>query len=265
MNRSSVLAILMALPAQVAPASEVVGYELVEGVLEHGKCGPDGGFFEIPLTGTFTVILRQGRTGVAGTLTDVDFHEVSGLKYCVTGTGGFFIRINPESPDGLPGISGMDFSLEVSGENIDGTQRRWLTTELTSSTTFPKLDFPLFTLDTPVDWCRDGLSLWIKTAVPAPNDAVRFFRRGNVNGDGRTNITDAIVVVEALFHGESGIPCLDAADANDDGRVDISDAVAVLQFLFLGTGDLPVPGRLCGIDPTADALGCGGQAACMSE
>jgi hypothetical protein len=65
--------------------------------------------------------------------------------------------------------------------------------------------------------------------------AATQFIRGDANGDGKVDISDAYVVLNS-FNGAQPIPCMDAADANDDGVVDISDSVFTLNFLFNGKG-----------------------------
>jgi hypothetical protein len=87
------------------------------------------------------------------------------------------------------------------------------------------------------------------------------FRRGDANGGGSVDITDAISVLEWLFVGGEAPPCSDAADSNDDGKVDLSDPVGVLGYLFLGGPPPADPGPSnCGADPTEDALPkCGAQ------
>jgi len=82
------------------------------------------------------------------------------------------------------------------------------------------------------------------------------FRRGETNGDGLVDLSDAISVLRWLFADGAGIPCLEAADGNDDGRVDLSDPVWVLRHLFLGAPPPYDPFLACGGDPTPDALGC---------
>ena len=79
------------------------------------------------------------------------------------------------------------------------------------------------------------------------------FQRGDATGDGRVNISDAIVTLGFLFQGATRPECLDAADANDDGRVDISDPIGVVEHLFQGRGPLPPP-AVCGPDPTPDPI-----------
>jgi len=88
------------------------------------------------------------------------------------------------------------------------------------------------------------------------------FRRGDVNGSGEADISDAIAVLDALFLG-GRLDCLSAADGNDSGQVDIADASFVLSWLFLGGRPPPAPGpHECGVDPTADELGCAVSQGC---
>ncbi|MEE2882877.1 MAG: cytochrome c peroxidase [Planctomycetota bacterium] len=87
------------------------------------------------------------------------------------------------------------------------------------------------------------------------------FRRGDHNGDGSLDISDALSLLGYIFsNGPSN--CMDAADANDDGGVDVSDAVRVLLHLFGNTGPLPAPHGVCGSDPTADDLSCDFELGC---
>ena len=82
------------------------------------------------------------------------------------------------------------------------------------------------------------------------------FIRGDVDGDGVPDLTDAIAVLEYLFrHGV--VPCEKAADSNDDGFLDLSDAIAVLFYLFSGGPSIPEPFPTAGQDPTPDGLSCG--------
>jgi VCBS repeat protein/dockerin type I repeat protein len=84
-----------------------------------------------------------------------------------------------------------------------------------------------------------------------------IFHRGDGNGDGTLDVSDAVCMIQYLFRGGGlgggGGPlrCLEAADSNNDGAIDCSDAIFVFNYLFLGgeppapPGPLPAP---CGPD-----------------
>jgi hypothetical protein len=81
------------------------------------------------------------------------------------------------------------------------------------------------------------------------------FLRGDVDGSGRLNISDAVLVALHLG-GRIAVTCLDALDSDDSGVVDITDVVFTLSYLFL-VGEAPrAPFPSVGLDPTADALNC---------
>ena len=83
------------------------------------------------------------------------------------------------------------------------------------------------------------------------------FLRGDTNGNGRVDLTDAIRTLGFLFLGTpESLACADAADADDSGQLDLVDAVRILNRLFLGASLLPPPSAGCGPDPTTDALDC---------
>ena len=84
---------------------------------------------------------------------------------------------------------------------------------------------------------------------------VAGFKRGDADGSGFVELTDAVQVFNFLFLGRNAPTCSDAADANDDGAVDMSDGIASLNWLFLGGTEPPEPGpQACGEDPTDDGL-----------
>jgi hypothetical protein len=86
-------------------------------------------------------------------------------------------------------------------------------------------------------------------------DQAVTFRRGDATGDGGTDITDGVFILNYLFLGTRAPDCLDAADTDDNGNVDLSDAIRVLNFLFLGGAAPLAPGpAACGSDPGDDAL-----------
>jgi hypothetical protein len=82
------------------------------------------------------------------------------------------------------------------------------------------------------------------------------FRRGDTDGNGSINVTDAVNLLNALFQGATFPACPDTADTDDTGAVSITDAVFLLNALFQGGPQPPSPGiDTCGPDPTADDLG----------
>jgi hypothetical protein len=123
-------------------------------------------------------------------------------------------------------------------------------------------------------WAPDvGLVKWTEESFAGPRTYVLVefsggetaptFRRGDPDGSGTIDLSDAIGVLSWLFLGGPAPGCQDAADADDDGAIDLSDPIAILGFLFLGAGAPPAPGPdACGEDPTVDGLptceaGCG--------
>lgn len=80
-------------------------------------------------------------------------------------------------------------------------------------------------------------------------------RRGDINLDGRSDLSDAVMLLGALFLGQGSLRCPDAADSDDSGRVSLTDAIFLLLHLFRGGERPPDPGPwTCGPDPTEDTL-----------
>ncbi len=63
--------------------------------------------------------------------------------------------------------------------------------------------------------------------------------RGDVDRNGRLEITDAIDIIGFLYLGTFTPYCMTVADSNADRVVDVSDLVAILSFLFYGGPPLP--------------------------
>jgi hypothetical protein len=72
-----------------------------------------------------------------------------------------------------------------------------------------------------------------------PGSAGTPFIRGDSNGDGSVDISDAVRILLHLFGGLEATVPLDALDADDDGAISIADAAAIPLFLF---EDGPPPG-----------------------
>ena len=82
----------------------------------------------------------------------------------------------------------------------------------------------------------------------------RPFLRGDMDGSGAVNISDAVELLRALFVEAMDSGCPDAADVDDDGALNMSDAVFLLQHLFFGGPRPPAPFPEVGLDPSPDAL-----------
>ena len=106
-------------------------------------------------------------------------------------------------------------------------------------------------------------TLILHDPVPGDCECAPQFRRGDPNGDGDRNLTDAVFVLTHLFGGGDEPSCLKSADANDSGKVDITDAVHLLNFLFAGGPAPSAPFTECGPDPTDDGLTCESFEACQ--
>ena len=82
------------------------------------------------------------------------------------------------------------------------------------------------------------------------------YRRGDADADGRTDITDAIHILNFLFLDFTPLSCPDSGDVDGNGALEITDPVRLLTFLFGDGEPIPDPGPLaCGVDPTGGALG----------
>ena len=80
------------------------------------------------------------------------------------------------------------------------------------------------------------------------------FLRGDANGDGTLDLSDAIHLLAYSFRGEGALRCLDAADANDDGRIDLGDPIFLIRWIFGGGSAPPPPYPVAGHDLTGDNL-----------
>ena len=113
----------------------------------------------------------------------------------------------------------------------------------------------------------DGSDFSFACGIPCqPTDALEVvgitvsegdpFYRGDCNGDGGIDITDAIFHLNSLVGMGGVFPCQDACDSNDDGSDNIADPIHSLNFVFLGGPAPPAPYPVCGPDPSMDDLGC---------
>jgi hypothetical protein len=106
-----------------------------------------------------------------------------------------------------------------------------------------------------VDWSDHG-TFADALILPAQGIGGPRFVRGDPNGDGKIDLSDAVKILAYLFMGDPAPTCLDAADTDGSGVIDITDAIFFLSFLFLGGPPPESPYPECGIDPSTHALDC---------
>ena len=95
------------------------------------------------------------------------------------------------------------------------------------------------------------------------NECGVSFVRGDTNNDGAYDISDAIGILQYIFGGAMTDPtCLDSLDENDDGMISIADAIYHFSHLFSGGPAPAAPFDSCGVDMTADDLGCESYGVC---
>ncbi|MCK5125999.1 MAG: dockerin type I repeat-containing protein [candidate division Zixibacteria bacterium] len=66
---------------------------------------------------------------------------------------------------------------------------------------------------------------------------------GDANGDGPTNVGDAVYLINYAFKGGPPPDCMSEGDANTDGSVNVGDAVYIINYAFKG-GDTPLCGTI---------------------
>ena len=88
------------------------------------------------------------------------------------------------------------------------------------------------------------------------------FLRGDCNGDGARDVSDAIFQLVKLFMDGTSSDCPEACDSNGDSASDLSDVIYHVLQLFSGGPPPDEPFPDCGLDPDiAASLGCR-RAAC---
>ena len=107
----------------------------------------------------------------------------------------------------------------------------------------------------------------ITTARPPTIDSlvvkaepVRFLR-GDCNGDGNTDVSDAVTMLRASFSRGVERPCLSACDVNGDGAITgVVDAIGLLTWMFIGGVEIPAPSPNCGPGSLLSDLAVGCEA-----
>ena len=85
---------------------------------------------------------------------------------------------------------------------------------------------------------------------------LRSFRRGDVDGSGDIDLSDAVSTLAHLFLGGPSPACRKAADADDSGVLDLADGIWILEYLYLGGSPPPSPFPGCDVDTTEDPSTC---------
>jgi DNA-binding beta-propeller fold protein YncE len=91
------------------------------------------------------------------------------------------------------------------------------------------------------------------------------FHRGDPDGSGGTDLSDAVFIFNHLFLAGDPPACAESADSQNDGYLDISDGIHILLHLFAGGLPPAAPGPVgspCGSDP--DPQGSSGDLGCTS-
>lgn len=103
-----------------------------------------------------------------------------------------------------------------------------------------------------------GASRSRRASVDVELPAQPGFVRGDANGDGNADISDAVSILDYLFVFGAEPACLASADVSFDGQVDIADAVNLLIYLFQFGPAPAAPFPTCAPSPAPSdaALGC---------
>lgn len=88
------------------------------------------------------------------------------------------------------------------------------------------------------------------------------FIRGDANENGAVDLSDAIVILNYLFHSKDAEPatvppCMAACDANHSGGISLADPVFLLSYLFANGPVMEAPFPDCGAVTGIDDVGCG--------
>lgn len=160
------------------------------------------------------------------------------------------------SSNGTPGIDDCAQVLSFSWTQTSGPEQATIVAPAAASTEVQLKAPGTYTFELLVD---DGQEVdntsSAEVTVTVTGQTAASFRRGDSDGNGNVELTDAVRTLNWLFLGGVQPQCLDAADSDDTGSVDISDAVKILNYLFLGGAPPAAPGPMeCGVDAAEDEL-----------
>ncbi len=92
--------------------------------------------------------------------------------------------------------------------------------------------------------------------APRATSAATPFIRGDSNGDGEIEISDAIFTLRYLFASGDTPGCVAATDTNGDDQSDIGDAITLLNYLFVSGSAPAAPFPECGEADESSTLAC---------
>jgi len=257
------------------------------GVLELSEVSPDHGAIaggtEVILTGIgFTEDLRVYFDGREAEVQSVEETEIvvvtspascSGLQSvtvestlgCSSLSDVFELQAPPELSSVTPPLGSGDQVVELVGARFAPETRVFIgTVELTGLTITDSKSIEGF-LGSCALQASPGLhsvrveNLFGTVMLSDAFECSSLFIRGDCNGNGRVDISDAIFALHLLFDGEQHIRCDDACDADDDGELQLTDGVAIVRRLFSDGRAFPAPFPTPGNDPTPDELRCVGD------
>lgn len=244
-----------------APQAKPVSYELVPG----NTADFSGSFFiddckicgrptiPLPIAGTFLLgqISDSANPVITYRVDNVAFKSLrEGFDYQITGLGTY------DQGGEVALLQQMDLLLAVNTDS--GVQMSSGRVPFPDGVSFPEIDIQL-EHQNPTSQVH-VYSLHIVARPSKPGEP--HFRRGDSNGDGSVDISDAVFLLLWRFSGGATPGCLDAADSNDDAKHDLSDAVFLLLHLFQGGPAPPFPGlKTCG-HALQPSFGCESYSRC---
>ena len=106
------------------------------------------------------------------------------------------------------------------------------------------INVPLYVLDTATEGdsqidlkqifvtTEGGVTRYLNTSQSTITVEAVNYIRGDVNGDGIVNVTDAVAIINYILKKVQGNFILEAADMNDDGIINVTDAVQVINVIL---------------------------------
>ncbi len=97
------------------------------------------------------------------------------------------------------------------------------------------------------------ITIWLEEL--SRGESIPEFQRGDANGDGSTDISDAIHILSFLFLSGTA-NCVSASDVDDTDEIDVSDIIYLVTYLFLNGAEPHQPFPDCGVDTTPREFTC---------